>query len=42
MPCCSSTAAWVDQSLQAMQWVRLVVGAGMLVYFDAKSPSWLV
>ena len=36
MPLASWTLAPVTQSLQAMQWWRWVMGAGMLVYLVVK------
>ena len=42
MPWSSSTFGWVAQSLQAMQWVRFVVGGGTLGYFARKLRELLV
>ena len=32
--------AWVDQSLQTMQWVRFVAGLGRLEYLARQALSW--
>ena len=42
IPEASSAFGWEAQSLHTMQWYRLVVGDGRLVYLARHGASWVV